>query len=81
MSSTQMEAKNTQAMNDVKNMVGNTSEYVAAGSAQLAYTDNPLTTAPTYETLSPEEISYLPISETNNNDNVSVYKKYVDING
>jgi hypothetical protein len=66
-------------MNVIKTMVANTDSYVAAGSTQLAYTDNPLSTAPVYETLSSEEVTYLPINESN--DAVSIYKEYGDING
>lgn len=66
------------ALNDIKDMVANTDMYVAAWSTQLAYTDNPLSTAPVYESLPAEEITYLPINETN--DAVSVYKEYGDIN-
>jgi len=80
MSQAQMAALKVQTMNDVKNMVANNNTLVASGASQLAYIDNPLTTSPSYETLSPAEITYLPISETNTNDTVSVYKKYVDIN-
>ncbi|HMS91786.1 MAG TPA: VCBS repeat-containing protein, partial [Candidatus Absconditabacterales bacterium] len=79
MSEEQMKALKTQAMKDIKDMVANTDMYVAAGSTQLAYTDNPLSTAPIYENLPAEEISYLPINE--NNDAVSIYKEYSDING
>jgi hypothetical protein len=78
MSETQTKALKNQTMNDIKTMVANTDTYVAAGKTQLAYTDNPLPTAPVYETLPAEEITYLPINETN--DAVSVYKEYVDIN-
>ncbi|MCX6825442.1 MAG: VCBS repeat-containing protein [candidate division SR1 bacterium] len=79
MSKDQVDALKDQTMNDVKSMIANNDTYVAAGSTQLAYTDNPLSTAPVYESLPPSEISYLPINETN--DFVSVYKEYVDING
>lgn len=79
MSEEQMKALKTQAMKDIKDMVANTDMYVAAWSTQLAYTDNPLSTAPIYENLPAEEISYLPINE--NNDAVSIYKEYSDING
>lgn len=68
-----------EALNSIKDMVGNTDTYVTAGAAQLAFIDNPLSTAPVYESLSPDQITYLPISETN--DAVSVYKEYADTNG
>lgn len=73
----QQKAIKKSAMNDVKTMVANTDTYVAAGATQLAYTDNPLATSHIYE--SADQISYLPINETN--DAVSVYKEYSDING
>lgn len=79
MSKNQVDALKDQSMNDLKAMIANTDMYVAAGSSQLAYTDNPLSTSPVYESLSPTEISYLPINETN--DAVSIYKEYADING
>lgn len=62
----------------MKTTVSDTNADIAAGSAQLAYTDNPLSIAPSYESLPANEISYLPISE--NNDAVSVYKEYADTN-
>jgi hypothetical protein len=79
MSEDDMKALKEQSLNDIKTMVANTNSYVASGSAQLAFTDNPLSTAPIYELLPADEITYLPINETN--DAVSVYKEYVDING
>ena len=79
MTQTQQEALKTQTMSDIKTMVANTDSYVAAGTTQLAYTDNPLSTAPTYESLPADQITYLPINETN--DAVSVYKEYADVNG
>jgi hypothetical protein len=78
MSETQMKAVKDQTMQDIKSMVANTDTYVAAGETQLAYTDNPLTTAPVYESLPADQISYLPINESN--DVVSVYKQYADVN-
>lgn len=79
MSEEQMKALKNKTMNDIKTMVADTDSYVAAGTTQLAYTDNPLSTAPVYESLPAEEISYLPINESN--DAVSIYKEYSDING
>jgi len=38
-----------------------------------------LSTAPIYESIPADQISYLPINETN--DAVSIYKEYADING
>jgi hypothetical protein len=78
MSETQLKALKDKAMSDIKTMVADTETYVAAGKSQLAYMDNPLTTAPVYESLPAEEITYLPISETN--DVVSIYKTYADVN-
>jgi hypothetical protein len=74
-----IKAQKEKTMNDVKSIIANNDSYIASGTEQLAYTDNPLSTAPVYETLPAQEISYLPISETNNV--VSVYKEYADING
>jgi hypothetical protein len=79
MSKDQVDALKDQTMSDIKTMVANNDTYVAAGQSQLAYVDNPLTTSPVYESLAPQDISYLPISETN--DAASVYKEYADING
>lgn len=79
MSSSDMETVKIQTLNKIKDMVANTDQYIAAGSTQLAYTDNPLSTSPIYESLSPSEVYYLPINEIN--DAVSVYKEYQDING
>lgn len=79
MSQSQMETLKTQTMSDIKDMIANTDTYVAAWSTQLAYTDNPLSTSPVYETLPADQISYLPINESNNT--VSIYKEYGDING
>ncbi|MEI6672323.1 MAG: hypothetical protein WCL02_02955 [bacterium] len=79
LSKAQQKAIKKSAMNDVKTMVANNDTYVAAGTTQLAYTDNPLSTAPLYESVPADQITYLPINETN--DAVSVYKEYSDING
>ena len=65
--------------NDIKNIAENTDDYVSAGMSQLAYIENPTKKAPIYETLTPENIYYLPIDETN--EYVSIYKQYKDING
>jgi len=79
MSDTEMTALKDQSINDMKNMVTDTDKYIASGAAQLAFTDNPLSTSPVYESLPPDQISYLPINESN--DAVSIYKEYADING
>lgn len=78
MSKGELEALKTKTMTDIKTMVQNTDSYVASGNEWLAYTDNPLTTSPIYESLPPEEIQYLPINIEN--DSVSIYKEYVDVN-
>gem|GEM_PF-1354657 len=78
MSKAEQKAIKNQALNDVKKMVANTNEYIAAGASQLAFVDNPLSTAPVYETLPKDQITYLPINETN--DAVSVYKEWQDMN-
>jgi len=79
MSESEMKALKTQTMNDIKSMVANTDSYVAAGQTQLAYTDNPLASSPIYESIPSDQVSYLPINESN--DAVSIYKEYADING
>ena len=79
MSEEEMKAQKNQSMNDIKEMVANTDMYVDAWSTQLAYTDNPLSTAPIYESLPADQIAYLPINEEN--EFVSIYKEYADING
>ncbi len=78
MSQSQMETLKNTTINDIKNMVANNDIYIVQGAKQLAYVDNPLTSAPIYESHDPQEITYLPINE--NNDTVSIYKEYVDIN-
>ena len=78
MTQSQMDTLKTTTMNNIKTMVAKTDTYVAAGSSQLAYTDNPLSTTPVYESLPTDQISYLPINETN--DAVSIYKQYADMN-
>jgi len=79
MSEPQMQALKIESMNKIKDMVANNDSLIASGASQLAYTDNPLTKSPSYELLPPEEISYLPINESN--AVVSVYKEYQDMNG
>ena len=76
-----MEQKQDQTMEDVKSIMANTNEYIEAGSNRLAYVENPLTTAPTYETNTPENIYYMPINKLSEDHGVSVYKKFVDMNG
>lgn len=76
----ELKALKDQSINDVKNFTQNLSSYIAAGNSQLAYTQNPLSTTPRYENnLNTEDIYYLPINEEN--ETVSVYKQYKDMNG
>lgn len=79
LSQEEMEAFKDETLSNIMNISNNTNQYIAAGMEQLAYTDNPLSTAPVYETTSADNIYYLPINQTN--DTVSIYKQYEDING
>ncbi len=67
-----------QSKEDISNFVQNLNGYIDQGITQLAYLENPLDTAPIYESINPEEIYYLPINEEN--DTISVYKEYKDMN-
>ena len=68
-----------QVMSQVTDFNQNLNGYIGESAKQLSYESNPLTTSPAYETTATENIYYLPISQ--NNDAVSVYKEYSDING
>jgi len=68
-----------QVMSQVTDFNQNLNGYIVESAKQLSYESNPLTTSPAYETTAAENIYYLPISQ--NNDAVSVYKEYSDING
>lgn len=68
------------ALAAAKNFVNDTATYTVMWAKELSYVDNPTKKVPVYETLSTDEIKYLPVSKLSG-ENISVYKKYEDING
>ena len=72
------ELKNT-SKTQIESFMAELNNYIELGAAQLAYINNPLTTIPSYENSTVDDIYYLPINK--GNDSISVYKEYQDING
>ena len=68
-----------QVMSQVTGFNQNLNSYIAEGTKQLSYVQNPIAISPAYEVTAAENIYYLPISQSN--DAVSVYKEYNDMNG
>jgi hypothetical protein len=66
-------------INTVSSLVKNTANSLS-NKRDLLFMQNPFEEIPAYESLPTEKITYLPISQLSG-DEVSIYKKFKDLNG
>jgi hypothetical protein len=72
----------TSALNDAQSFVMNNDSYTATAAKDLAYVTNPTSKVPVYEnSMTADQVMFLPIAKLSSEDKVSIYKQYTDLNG